>query len=82
MWETIKQTLAKHLTKIILIVVLIVTIVLFSKSCQSQHQETQILQNNITSLLDSVTYYTDKSNNIIAEKTILYGEVKDLKKLN
>lgn len=82
MWETIKQTLAKHIVNIILIAVLIITIVLFSKSCQSQHQENQILQNNITALLDSITYYEDKSNNIVAQKTILLGEVKDLKNIN
>ena len=82
MWETIKQTLAKHLVNIILIVVLIITVIIFSKSCQSQHQENQILQNNITALLDSITYYEDKSNNIVAQKTILLGEVKDLKNIN
>lgn len=82
MWETIKQTLAKHLVNIILIVVLIITVIIFSKSCQSQNQENQILQNNITALLDSITYYEDKSNNIVAQKTILLGEVKDLKNIN
>lgn len=82
MWETIKQTLAKHLVNIILIVVLIITVIIFSKSCQNQNQENQILQNNITALLDSITYYEDKSNNIVAQKTILLGEVKDLKNIN
>jgi cell division protein FtsB len=36
-------------------------------------------QNNIVALTDSITYYESKTGELIAQKTMLTGEIKDLK---
>lgn len=67
---------------IILITVICVLIVLFSRSCTNYRNEKVKSENNIIALTDSIKYYQTKAGDLMAEKQILIGDIDLLKYTN
>lgn len=69
----------KHIIKnIALISLFILCIVLFSKNISTKH----IAADNIKALTEQVNFYKDKNGKLVAEKTILVGDMNTLKQVN
>lgn len=68
----------KDIIYIITIAILVVLLCINIKSCSSLNNDNKILNHNIEALTDSVTYYTGKNNELIAEKKLLIGTNESL----
>lgn len=52
------------------------------RSCSQMKTERNDARNNIVALCDSIGYWQNKNGELIAEKTLLVGEIDDLKIVN
>ena len=75
LWENNKRTIIEVLGMIILFVWALTSM----QRCSTMKLEYNTAQNNIVALTDSITYYESKTGELIAQKTMLTGEIKDLK---
>lgn len=75
LWENNKRTIVEVLAMIILFVWALTSM----QRCSTMKLEYNTAQNNIVALTDSITYYESKTGELIAQKTMLTGEIKDLK---
>lgn len=75
LWENNKRTVIEVLVMIILFVWALTSM----QRCSTMKLEYHTAQNNIVALTDSIGYYESKTGELIAQKTMLTGEIKDLK---
>lgn len=75
LWENNKRTIIEVLGMIILFVWALTSM----QRCSTMKLEYNTAQNNIVALTDSIEYYESKTGELIAQKTMLTGEIKDLK---
>ena len=75
LWENNKRTVIEVLVMIILFVWALTSM----QRCSTMKLEYNTAQNNIVALTDSIGYYESKTGELIAQKTMLTGEIKDLK---
>jgi hypothetical protein len=75
LWENNKRTIVEVLCLIILFVWALMSM----QRCSTMKLEYNTAQNNIVALTDSIEYYESKTGELIAQKTMLTGEIKDLK---
>lgn len=68
-----------HLIYIAIIIVLLCILSISVRSCQENKKS---YENNITALVDSISYYKAKNGNLVASKTLLEGDISLLKKTN
>lgn len=73
------KSIKTHLIYISIILVLLFISCISLRSC---HENKQTYNNNITALVDSVSYYKDKNGELIASKALLEGDMSLLKKVN
>lgn len=75
LWENNKRTIIEVLIMIILFVWALTSM----QRCSTMKLEYNTAQNNIVALTDSIEYYETKTGELVAQKTMLTGEIKDLK---
>ena len=75
LWANNKRTIIEVLGMIILFVWALTSM----QRCSTMKLEYNTAQNNIVALTDSIEYYESKTGELIAQKTLLTGEIKDLK---
>ena len=75
LWENNKRTVIEVLVMIILFVWALSSM----QRCSTMKLEYNTAKNNIVALTDSIGYYESKTGELIAQKTMLTGEIKDLK---
>jgi cell division protein FtsB len=75
LWTNNKRTIIEVLGMIILFVWALLSM----QRCSTMKLEYNTAQNNIVALTDSIEYYESKTGELIAQKTMLTGEIKDLK---
>lgn len=68
-----------HIIYVTIILLLAFGLGVSIKSCQTNKQ---FYENNITALVDSVSYYKSKNGKLVASKTLLEGDISLLKKTN
>ena len=73
------KSIKTHLIYISIIILLLFGLSISIKSCQ---QNKQLYGNNITALVDSVSYYKAKNGKLVASKSLLEGDISLLKKTN
>ena len=74
-WEENK----KDIIQVLIMVILFVWALLSMQRCSTMKLNYETAQNNIVALTDSIEYYECKTGELVAQKTILTGEIKDLK---
>ena len=75
LWENNK----KDIFQVLLIVILFVWALISMQRCSIMKHNYETVQNNIVALTDSIEYYECKTGELVAQKTMLIGEIKDLK---
>ena len=75
LWENNK----KDIFQVLLIVILFVWALISMQRCAVLKHNYETAQNNIVALTDSIEYYECKTGELVAQKTMLVGEIKDLK---
>lgn len=75
LWENNKRTIIEVLVMIILFVWALTSM----QRCSTMKLEYNTAKNNIVALTDSITYYESTTGELIAQKTMLTGEIKELK---
>ena len=75
LWENNK----KDIFQVLLIVILFVWALISMQRCSMMKHNYETAQNNIVALTDSIEYYECKTGELVAQKTMLIGEIKDLK---
>ena len=75
LWENNKRTIIEVLVMILLFVWALSSM----QRCSTMKLEYNTAQNNIVALTDSITYFESKTGELVAQKTMLTGEIKDLK---
>lgn len=78
LWDNNK----KDIIGLLIIVVLGLWAIGSMRSCSQMKTERNDARNNIVALCDSIEYWQNKNGELIAEKTILDGEIDDLKFVN
>lgn len=78
-WTKVTTFLKDNWVTIIFGIVIIVLVLLMMQQCQNNRDQQAISDHNITSLRDSVSYYKGKNGELVAEKTVLYGDNQTLK---
>ena len=73
------KSVKTHLIYIAIIIVLLFVLSISVRSCQ---ENTQLYDNNVTALIDSVSYYKAKNGELVASKSLLEGDMSLLKKTN
>ena len=68
-----------HLVYIAIIAVLLFALNISIRSCQNNKE---LYNNNITALVDSISYYKAKNGELVASKPLLKGDISLLKKTN
>ena len=74
-WEENK----KDIFQVLIMVILFVWALLSMQRCSMMKLNYETAQNNIVALTDSIEYYECKTGELVAQKTILTGEIEDLK---
>ena len=69
----------KDIFQVLVMVILFVWALLSMQRCSIMKHNYETAQNNIVALTDSIEYYECKTGELVAQKTILIGEIKDLK---
>lgn len=72
----------KYKTQIILIVLLVLAILFGINQAVAKKNARKQGENNIIALTDSVHFYKSKSGDLVAEKTLLLGDINTLKLAN
>lgn len=78
----LKQWVKKYATILILGVLLVVSVIFGINQFVSKNQWKKINDNNITALTDSIKYYQGKNGELVAEKTLLLGDMNTLELAN
>ena len=73
------KSLKTHLIYVAIIIVLLFVLSISVRSCQ---ENKQLYNNNVTALIDSVSYYKAKNGELVASKSLLEGDMSLLKKTN
>ena len=74
-WEENK----KDIFQVLIMIILFVWALLSMQRCSTMKLNYETVQNNIVALTDSIEYYECKTGELVAQKTMLTGEIKDLK---
>lgn len=69
----------KDIFQVLVMVILFVWALISMQKCSVLKHNYDTAQNNIVALTDSIEYYECKTGELVAQKTILIGEIKDLK---
>ena len=69
----------KDIFQVLVMVILFVWALLSMQRCSMMKHNYETAQNNIVALTDSIEYYECKTGELVAQKTMLIGEIKDLK---
>ena len=72
----------KDIISLVIIIVLGLWAIGSMRSCSQMKTERNDARNNIVALCDSIEYWQNKNGDLVAEKTILVGEIDDLKYVN
>ena len=75
LWENNKKDILQFLVMIVLFVWALISM----QRCSIMKHNYETAQNNIVALTDSIEYYECKTGELVAQKTMLIGEIKDLK---
>ena len=73
------KSIKTHLIYATIIIVLLFALSISVKSCQ---ENKQLYNNNVTALIDSVSYYKAKNGELVASKSLLEGDMSLLEKTN
>ena len=73
------KSVKTHLIYVAIIIVLLFVLSISVRSCQ---ENKQLYNNNVTALIDSVSYYKAKNGELVASKSLLEGDMSLLKKTN
>lgn len=73
------KSVKTHLIYAAIIIVLLFALSISVRSCQ---ENKQLYGNNVTALIDSVSYYKAKNGELVASKSLLEGDMSLLKKTN
>ena len=80
--NAIKNIWNKYKSQIILILCLLVCIFFLIRSCENNLADKRIYDNNVKALTEQIQTWETKTGDLVAEKTILEGDVKLLKQTN
>ena len=69
----------KDIFQVLAMIILFVWALLSMQRCSTMKLNYETVQNNIVALTDSIEYYECTTGELVAQKTILTGEIKDLK---
>lgn len=78
----IKNIWTKYKSQIILGLALVVSLIFLWASCSNNINLKNSYDINTRALTDTIEYYQTKSGKLAVEKSILQGDIKDLKQLN
>lgn len=73
------KSVKTHLIYVAIIIVLLFVLSISVRSCQ---ENKQLYNNNVTALIDSVSYYKAKNGELVASKSLLEGDMSLLEKTN
>ena len=73
------KSVKTHLIYVAIIIVLLFVLSISVRSCQ---EIKQLYNNNVTALIDSVSYYKAKNGELVTSKSLLEGDMSLLKKTN
>ena len=73
------ESVKTHLIYIVIIIALLSILSISMRNCQ---ENKQLYNNNITALVDSVSFYKAKNGELVASKSLLEGDMSLLKKTN
>ena len=73
------KSVKTHLIYVAIIIVLLFVLSISVRSCQ---ENKQLYNNNVTALIDSVSYYKAKNGELVTSKSLLEGDMSLLKKTN
>ena len=80
--NAIKNIWNKYKSQIILILCLLVCIFFLIRSCENNLADKRIYDNNVKALTEQIQTWETKTGDLVAEKTVLEGDVKLLKQTN
>ena len=80
--NAIKNIWNKYKSQIILILCLLVCIFFLIRSCENNLADKRIYDNNVKALTEQIQTWKTKTGDLVAEKTVLEGDVKLLKQTN
>lgn len=80
--NVIKNIWNKYKSQIILILCLLVCIFFLIRSCENNLADKRIYDNNVKALTEQIQTWETKAGDLVAEKTVLEGDVKLLKQTN
>lgn len=80
--NAIKNIWNKYKSQIILILCLLVCIFFLIRSCENNLANKRIYDNNVKALTEQIQIWETKAGDLVAEKTVLEGDVKLLKQTN
>ena len=80
--NTIKNIWNKYKSQIILVLCLLVCIFFLIRSCENNLANKRIYDNNVKALTEQIQTWKTKTGDLVAEKTVLEGDVKLLKQTN
>ena len=69
----------KDIFQVLVMIILFVWALISMQRCAVLKHNYETAQNNIVALTDSIEYYECKTGELVAQKTMLVGEIKDLK---
>ena len=75
LWQNNK----KDIFQVLIMIILFIWALLSMQRCSAMKLNYETSQNNIVALTDSIEYYESKTGELVAQKTMLTGEIKDLK---
>ena len=80
--ETLKNTFLKYKGYILMGLALLITLIFLGISCSNNRDIRRKYDINTRALTDTIEYYQTKSGKLAVEKSILQGDIHDLKELN
>ena len=80
--NAIKNIWNKYKSQIILVLCLLVCIFFLIRSCENNLANKRIYDNNVKALTEQIQTWETKAGDLVAEKTVLEGDVKLLKQTN
>lgn len=69
----------KDIFQVLIMIILFIWALISMQRCSVLKHNCDTAQNNIVALTDSIEYYECKTGELVAQKTMLIGEIKDLK---
>lgn len=80
--NVIKNIWNKYKSQIILVLCLLVCIFFLIRSCENNLANKRIYNNNVKALTEQIQTWETKAGDLVAEKTVLEGDIKLLKQTN